>query len=218
MLPAGTAVTCVGDVSKLEDAKRMVDATVAFGGKIDILVNNAAIDPGGSVVDLDPDVWHAVIETNLTGPFYTMKCAIPHMIENGGGAIINISSLASVRCIPTMAPYCASKAGLNHLTNQVALDFGKHGIRAVSVLPGPVRTEMSEHSLGGMADAMGCDMDGVFKQAHLHAPAGAGVASAGDRRARAPSWAATTPASSPPRPSWWMAAPRWSTRAARRSR
>ncbi len=161
-LPAGSAVTCMGDVSKIEDAKRMVDTTVEFGGKIDILINNAAIDPGGSVVDLDPDVWHAVLETNLTGPFYTMKFAIPYMIANGGGAIINISSLASVRCIPTMAPYCATKAGLNHLTNQVALDFGKHGIRAVSVLPGPVRTEMSEHSLGGMAEAMGCDMDGVF--------------------------------------------------------
>jgi NAD(P)-dependent dehydrogenase (short-subunit alcohol dehydrogenase family) len=164
MLPAGSAVTCAGDVSKIEDAKRMVDTTVEFGGKIDILVNNAAIDPGGSVVDLDPEVWHAVIETNLTGPFYTMKYAIPYMIENGGGAIINISSLASVRCIPTMAPYCASKAGLNHLTNQVALDFGKHGVRAVSVLPGPVRTEMSEHSLGGMAKAMGTDMDGVFQR------------------------------------------------------
>jgi NAD(P)-dependent dehydrogenase (short-subunit alcohol dehydrogenase family) len=58
-----------------------------------------------------------------------------------------------------MAPYCASKAGLNHLTNQVALDFGKHKIRCNSVLPGPVRTEMSEHSLGGMAKALGCDMD-----------------------------------------------------------
>lgn len=163
-LPAGTAVACAGDVSKLEDATRMVATTVKFGGKIDILVNNAAIDPGGSVVDLDPDVWHAVIETNLTGPFYTMKVAIPHMIENGGGSIINISSLASVRCIPTMAPYCASKAGLNMLTQQAALDFGKHKIRCNSVLPGPVRTEMSEHSLGGMAKAMGCDMDGVFGQ------------------------------------------------------
>ena len=160
----------------------MVDATVAFGGKIDILVNNAAIDPGGSVVDLDPDVWHAVIETNLTGPFYTMKFAIPYMIENGGGAIINISSLASVRCIPTMAPYCASKAGLNHLTNQVALDFGKHGIRAVSVLPGPVRTEMSEHSLGGMADAMGCDMDGVFSKLTCTLPLERVSHPAGDRR------------------------------------
>jgi meso-butanediol dehydrogenase / (S,S)-butanediol dehydrogenase / diacetyl reductase len=164
LLPAGTAVTCAGDVSTLEGAKRMVEATVEFGGKIDILVNNAGIDPGGSVVDLDPDVWHAVIETNLTGPFYTMKFAIPYMIKNGGGSIINISSLASIRCIPTMAPYCASKAGLNHLTNQVALDFGKYNVRANSVLPGPCRTEMSEHSLGGMATAMGCDMDGVFKQ------------------------------------------------------
>jgi meso-butanediol dehydrogenase / (S,S)-butanediol dehydrogenase / diacetyl reductase len=164
MLPAGTAVTCVGDVSTLDGAKRMVEATVEFGGKIDILVNNAAIDPGGSVVDLDPEVWHAVLETNLTGPFYTMKFAIPYMIKNGGGSIINISSLASVRCIPTMAPYCASKAGLNHLTNQVALDFGKYNVRANSVLPGPCRTEMSEHSLGGMAKAMSCDMDGVFKQ------------------------------------------------------
>jgi meso-butanediol dehydrogenase/(S,S)-butanediol dehydrogenase/diacetyl reductase len=163
-LPPGTAVACPGDVSKLEDAKRMVDTTVEFGGKIDVLINNAGIDPGGSVVDVDPEIWHAVLETNLTGPFYTMKFAIPYMIKNGGGSIINISSLASVRCIPTMAPYCASKAGLNHLTNQVALDFGKYKIRANSVLPGPVRTEMSEHALGGMAQAMGCDMDGVFKQ------------------------------------------------------
>jgi meso-butanediol dehydrogenase/(S,S)-butanediol dehydrogenase/diacetyl reductase len=161
-LPAGTALAYAGDVSKLDDAKRMVDATVEFGGRIDILINNAAIDPGGSVVDVDPEVWHAVLETNLTGPFYTMKFAIPYMIEGGGGSIINISSLASVRCIPTMAPYCASKAGLNHLTNQVALDFGKYKIRCNSVLPGPVRTEMSEHSLGGMATALGCDMDGVF--------------------------------------------------------
>jgi NAD(P)-dependent dehydrogenase (short-subunit alcohol dehydrogenase family) len=163
LLPAGTGVACAGDVSKLEDAKRMVDTTVEFGGKIDILINNAAIDPGGSVVDIDPDVWHAVVETNLTGPMYTMKFAIPHMIENGGGCIINISSLASVRCIPTMAPYCATKAGLNHLTNQVALDFGPQNVRAVAVLPGPVRTEMSEHSLGGMAKAMNTDMDGVFR-------------------------------------------------------
>ena len=195
----------------------MVEATVEFGGKIDILVNNAAIDPGGSVVDLDPDVWHAVIETNLTGPFYTMKFAIPYMIENGGGSIINISSLASVRCIPTMAPYCASKAGLNHLTNQVALDFGKHNVRANSVLPGPVRTEMSEHSLGRHGDGHGL-RHGRRVQASSPAPS---RCSASPRLGRSPgyvpSWGATTPASSLPRPSWSMAAPRWSTPAGRRS-
>jgi NAD(P)-dependent dehydrogenase (short-subunit alcohol dehydrogenase family) len=98
-LPAGTALACAGDVSKLEDAKRMVDTTVGFGGKIDILINNAAIDPGGSVVDLDPDVWHAVLETNLTGPFYTMKFAILHDRQRGG-SIINISSPACAASRP----------------------------------------------------------------------------------------------------------------------
>ncbi|OFW56739.1 MAG: hypothetical protein A2133_12205 [Actinobacteria bacterium RBG_16_64_13] len=163
-LPKGSVVTCAGDVSKLDDAKRMVDVTVEFGGKIDVLVNNAGIDPGGTVVSLDPEVWHQVLETNLTGPFYTMKCAIPHMIAGGGGSIINISSLASVRCLPNMAAYCSAKAGLNMLTQQAALDFGPAGVRCNAVLPGPVRTEMTEHSLASMADAMGTDINGVFSK------------------------------------------------------
>ncbi len=61
-LPAGSTTTCSGDVTKFEDAKRMVDATISFGGKIDVLVNNAAIDPGGSVVDIDPALWRKVLE------------------------------------------------------------------------------------------------------------------------------------------------------------
>ena len=110
-----------------------------------------------------------------------MKFAIPYMIENGGGAIINISSLASVRCIPTMAPYCASKAGLNHLTNQVALDFGKHNIRANSVLPGPVRTEMSEHSLGGMATPWAATWTASSSKLTCTIPLERVVAAPGDR-------------------------------------
>jgi meso-butanediol dehydrogenase/(S,S)-butanediol dehydrogenase/diacetyl reductase len=161
-LPKGKVAVCAGDVAVLEDAKRMVESTREFGGKIDVLVNNAAIDPGGTVVDLDPDVWHKVQETNLTGPFYTMKFAIPLMIEAGGGSIINISSLAGVRCLPSMAAYCSSKAGLVMLTQQVALDFGPAKVRCNAVLPGPTRTVMLEHSLTPMAEAMGVDVDGVF--------------------------------------------------------
>jgi meso-butanediol dehydrogenase/(S,S)-butanediol dehydrogenase/diacetyl reductase len=161
-LPKDAVTTCAGDVSKLEDARRMVEATVEFGGRLDVLVNNAGIDPGGTVVSLDPDVWHQVLETNLTGPFYTMKFAIPHMIAGGGGSIINISSLAGVRCLPNMVAYCSAKAGLNMLTQQAALDFGPDRIRCNAVLPGPVRTEMSEHSTASMAEAMGTDVDGVF--------------------------------------------------------
>jgi meso-butanediol dehydrogenase/(S,S)-butanediol dehydrogenase/diacetyl reductase len=161
-LPSGTVITCAGDVSDYEDAKRMVDTALEFGGKLDVLVNNAAIDPGGTVVDLDPAVWHKVLETNLTGPFYTMKFAIPHMINAGGGSVINISSLGGMRCLPNMAPYCTSKAGLIMLTQQAALDFGPAKVRCNAVCPGPTRTEMIEHSLSPMAEAMGVDLDGVF--------------------------------------------------------
>jgi meso-butanediol dehydrogenase / (S,S)-butanediol dehydrogenase / diacetyl reductase len=161
-LPKGAVGTCAGDVSVLEDAKRMVDAAVAFGDRLDILVNNAGVDRGGLIVDLDPKIWHEVIETNLTGPFYLMKYAIPHMIEAGGGSIINMASLAGVRCLPNMAAYCSAKAGLIMLTQQAALDYGPAKIRCNAVLPGPTRTKMLETSMIPMAEAMGVDVDGVF--------------------------------------------------------
>jgi meso-butanediol dehydrogenase/(S,S)-butanediol dehydrogenase/diacetyl reductase len=162
-LPAGSTTTCSGDVSKLEDAKRMVDATVSFGGRIDVLVNNAGIDPGGSVVDLDPALWRQVLETNLTGPFLLMKVAIPFMIKNGGGSIINIASLGGLRCLPGMPAYASSKAGLIMLTQQVALDYGPVKVRCNVVCPGGTRTAMIEHSLGAFKDTLNTDVEGVFK-------------------------------------------------------
>lgn len=161
-LPEGSVATCAGDVSDYDDVRRMVAATLELGGKIDVLVNNAGVDPGGSVVDLDPAVWHQVLETNLTGPFTTMKAVIPHMVEAGGGSIINMSSLGGVRCLPSMAAYCTSKAGLIMLTQQAALDYGPHGIRCNAVCPGPIRTQMLEHSLAPMALAMGTGIEGVL--------------------------------------------------------
>ncbi len=162
-LPSGTVAVCAGDVSKLEDARRMVEATVALGGKIDVLVNNAGIDPGGTVVDIDPELWKKVIDINLTGPFFTMKVAIPYMIKSGGGSIINVSSLAGTRCLPGMPAYCSSKAGLIMLTQQAAVDYGPDNIRCNVVCPGGVRTPMVEHSLAGLRDALKTDLEGVFK-------------------------------------------------------
>jgi meso-butanediol dehydrogenase/(S,S)-butanediol dehydrogenase/diacetyl reductase len=162
-LPEGSVTTCVGDVSKLEDAKRMVETTVKFGGRIDVLVNNAGIDPGGTIVDIDPDLWRQVIDINLTGPFFTMKAAIPHMIAAGGGSIINISSLAGTRCLPGMPAYCSSKAGLIMLTQQAAVDYGPQNIRSNVVCPGGVRTPMVEHSLSALQDVLKTDIEGVFK-------------------------------------------------------
>jgi NAD(P)-dependent dehydrogenase (short-subunit alcohol dehydrogenase family) len=140
--------TCTGDVTRLDDAKKMVDNTINFGGKIDILVNNAGIDPGGTIVDVDVDLWKKVLDVNLTGPFLCMKAAIPHMIEQGGGSIVNIASLAGIRCLPDMPAYCASKAGLIHLARQAALQYGPKNIRSNVVAPGATRGEMLLNAIG----------------------------------------------------------------------
>ncbi len=163
-LPAGTVATCAGDVTHLEDARRMVETAVDFAGRLDVLVNNAAIDPGGTtVVDIDPELWHRVLETNLTGPMYLMKASIPHMIEGGGGSIINVASLGGLRCLPGMPAYCASKAGLIMLTQQGAMDFGPEKIRCNAVCPGGTRTAMLEKSLSPLAEVLKTDLDGVFR-------------------------------------------------------
>ncbi|MBN1454210.1 MAG: SDR family oxidoreductase [Anaerolineales bacterium] len=164
-LPEGTVLTCAGDVTKLEDAKRMVETALKFTGKLDVLVNNAAIDSGGTtVVDMDPDLWHSVLDINLTGPMYLMKVSIPHMVEGGGGSIINIASLGGLRCLPGMPAYCSSKAGLIMLTKQVALDFGPAKIRCNVVCPGGTRTEMLEKSLAPLKEVLGTDIEGVFER------------------------------------------------------
>lgn len=161
-LPKDMVSICTGDVSKLEDVERMVEATMKFAGKLDVLVNNAGIDPGGTVTDIDLETWKKVIDINLHGSFYAMRASIPHMIKAGGGSIINISSLGGVRCLPGMAPYCTSKAALNMLTRQAALDYGRFKVRCNAVLPGATRTEMLEQALSPLTEVLKTDVDGVF--------------------------------------------------------
>jgi meso-butanediol dehydrogenase / (S,S)-butanediol dehydrogenase / diacetyl reductase len=164
-LPPGSIATCAGDVSRQEDVERMVESALALGGKINVLVNNAAMDqiPPANVVDLDPALWQSVLAVNLTGPFFTMKAAIPHMIKNGGGSIINVASVAGIRSIPNMPAYVSSKAGMIALSQQVALDFGPSGIRCNVICPGCVRTEMFEGAMSPFAKKRGTDLDGIFK-------------------------------------------------------
>ena len=161
-LPSDAIVTCPGDTSKDDDAARMVETTVSFGGKIDVLVNNAAISSQGSVADVDPELWRETIAVNLTGPFLLMKAAIPHMIENGGGSIINIASVGGMRCVPAMPAYCTSKAALIMLTQQAALDYGPQNIRCNAVCPGGIKTAMLEKEFGQFGKMLGMDHESYF--------------------------------------------------------
>jgi meso-butanediol dehydrogenase/(S,S)-butanediol dehydrogenase/diacetyl reductase len=161
-LPKDSVSVFAGDVSKLESAQAMADAAIKFGGKIDILVNNAGIDPPGTVVEIPVEQWQKIIDINLTGPFLMMKAAIPNMIKNGGGSIINVSSLAALRCIPAMPAYTASKSGLIGLTQSVALDYGHSKVRCNVVCPGAVRTEMLEHAMTPLAQSLKTDITGAL--------------------------------------------------------
>jgi NAD(P)-dependent dehydrogenase (short-subunit alcohol dehydrogenase family) len=154
---------CAADVSKREDITRMVEAAAAFGGKLDIVVNNAAMGIPKTVVDTEPDIWQKVMDTNLTGPFLVMKYAIPHMLRAGGGSIINVASVGAIRGLPFAAAYCATKSGLLGLSRQVAIDYGPQRIRSNVVLPGAFRSEMFDRRLEETASAAGVSVEERLK-------------------------------------------------------
>jgi NAD(P)-dependent dehydrogenase (short-subunit alcohol dehydrogenase family) len=160
-LPKGSVVVCQGDVTKTDDAKRMVDETVKLGkGKIDVLVNNAAHDIKGTITELKPEDWRTVIDIDLTGPFQMMHEVLPHMMKQKYGSIINIASLGGTRCLPSCPAYCTSKAGLIMLTQQAALDYGKYNIRVNAVCPGGIDTELLDEMILPLAKAVGTKKQG----------------------------------------------------------
>ncbi len=161
-LPKKSVAIYPGDVTSYADAVKMVEKALTLTGRLDVLVNNAGIDPPGTVVDIDPATWRKVIDINLTGPLFMMKAAIPHMIKAGGGSIINVASLAGIRCIPGMPAYCSSKAGLIMLTQQAALDYGVNKIRCNVVCPGAIRTHMLENAMAPLAKILNTDVTGAL--------------------------------------------------------
>ena len=132
--------TLRADVRSYDDVKRAVDATVARFGGLDILINNAGIGVFKNLADMAPDEWSTVIDTNLTGVFNACHAAIPHLRKRGGGFIINISSLAGKNPFVNGTAYCASKSGLNALSEALMQEIRYDGIRVSYVMPGSVAT------------------------------------------------------------------------------
>jgi NAD(P)-dependent dehydrogenase (short-subunit alcohol dehydrogenase family) len=112
--------------------------------RLDALVNNAGIAAFAPLMDTTEADWSRILAVNLTGPFICTKAAVPLMRETGGGAIVNITSISAVRASTLRSAYGTSKAGLAHLTKQLAVELASLGIRVNGVAPGPVDTAMAK--------------------------------------------------------------------------
>lgn len=140
-----TVETVVCDVVSKANAERLAERTVDRFGGIDALVNNAGIGSRGSFEELDHEAWQQVLDVNLTGVFNCSKAVVPEMIEDDGGSIVNISSMAGRNIsYHGAANYTASKWGVIGLTKHMAWDLGDHNIRVTAVCPGSTLTPLTE--------------------------------------------------------------------------
>jgi len=130
------------DVDHYAEARRALSRVLDNYGRIDVLVNNAGIVRDGTLQKMDTHTWRSVLQTNLYGPFNCMRSVIPAMKKQGGGAIINISSVVGLRGNFGQANYASSKAGLIGLTLSAAKELARFGIRVNAVAPGFIKTKM----------------------------------------------------------------------------
>jgi len=123
------------DVSKQPDVEQVVETALEHFGRIDGVVNNAAIGPLGTILDTSPDLFRRILDVNIQGAYLMSRTALPHMMRNGGGSIVNVGSGAGYGK-PNMAAYAASKGGLQALTMAMAYDHFHDHIRVNMVIPG----------------------------------------------------------------------------------
>jgi NAD(P)-dependent dehydrogenase (short-subunit alcohol dehydrogenase family) len=140
----GEAYSLRCDVSDPQQVADSVGKVLARFGRIDALVNNAGIAVFKPLLETSFEEWQRVLAVNLNGPFLCAQACAPAMLQTGGGAIVNISSISGLRASTLRVAYGTSKAALDHLTKQQAAELGNLGIRVNAVAPGPVDTAMAK--------------------------------------------------------------------------
>ncbi|MDA0262146.1 MAG: SDR family NAD(P)-dependent oxidoreductase [Proteobacteria bacterium] len=159
----------VGDASDEEHVKKMVDACMAKYGRIDVLHNNVGIYAYGGPVEVETEQFDRVMRVNVRSMFLTAKYVLPIMEQQGGGAIVNVSSVAGIRAGRASVAYNASKGAVNQLTQNIAVDYAAKGIRANAVLPGLINTPMIVHGMEGAVRAAG-GVDAWLEKRHAKSP------------------------------------------------
>jgi NAD(P)-dependent dehydrogenase (short-subunit alcohol dehydrogenase family) len=137
----GTALPIVADIVSARDCERAVGACLEHFGRIDVLHNNVGVTFGGEIVNTSEEDWDKTFDPNVKGMFMMCKQVIPRMMEQGGGSIINISTISSIRPVP-LASYTASKGAVNSLTLYIARRYARYNIRANALLLGYIDTPL----------------------------------------------------------------------------
>ena len=159
--------TC--DVTRSESIAAMVARCVAAFGRIDVLVNNVGGSARGGPVEMSEEIWDAQIDHNLKSVFLTCKHVLPHMLAQGSGAIVNISSTSGMRWTgAAQIAYAATKAGVIQFSRVLAVQYAKQGLRVNTVVPGQLHTPMVEVRLAGQR--AGGDVDALLAQRQSRIP------------------------------------------------
>jgi NAD(P)-dependent dehydrogenase (short-subunit alcohol dehydrogenase family) len=169
----GKAAAFTADASRAAEIEAMVAACLGAYGRIDVLDNNVGIAETGNVVEVSEADWDHVFAVNLKSAFLAMKHVIPVMERQGGGSIINISSIASIRHVGiSYVSYAASKAAMNQMTRVTAAEYAPRKIRVNCVLPGLMKTPMVEHSAALLASYAKGDVEAMWRARDAQVPMG----------------------------------------------
>ncbi len=141
----GQAIACRVDVTETDAPDRVVGAAVAAFGRLDVLVNAAGVIASGALEATTDEVWDTMMAVNMRAPFRLMRAAIPHL-KATKGSIVNVSSVNGLRSFPGVLAYCASKAGVDHLTRCAAIEMAPLGVRVNAVNPGVTVTNLHRRS------------------------------------------------------------------------
>ncbi len=168
----GTAQVCPTDVSQAAQIESLFAGASEGFGPVDILINGAGVAPSALLAKTSEEQWRASIEINLSGVFYTMRRALPDMIERGFGRIVNIASIASKTGAAYTSAYSASKHGVLGLTRCAALEVARAGVTVNAVCPGYVDTPMTDISVARIAEKTGRDPAEIRKRIEGSSPQG----------------------------------------------